>query len=68
MGLHQRHRLKIHAGSDLEVMDRLNDFGITKDNLPATFGGDWKINNFHKWTEQRLQVEATRNQQFLGLK
>ena len=61
MGLHQRHRLKLHAGSDLEVLDCLSDYGISPISIPALFGGSWKAADFSRWLEERCRKEAGRN-------
>ena len=64
VGLHQRHRLKIHAGSDLEILDNLGDYGIKASSVPAMFGGDWKPSDFAQWREKRHKLEISRTRQF----
>ena len=63
MGLHVRHRLRLHAGSDFEVLDRLGDYGITPKSIPSTFGGEWKASDFAQWIEARSRLELARNQE-----
>eukprot|EP00977_Amphora_coffeiformis_P002106 scaffold407_cov168-Amphora_coffeaeformis.AAC.2 len=60
VGLYQRHRLKLHAGSDLEILERLSDYGLRSECIPAIFGGTWKQEDFSKWVETRHKIEASR--------
>lgn len=64
MGLHQRHRLKIHAGSDLEILDHLGDYGIKPSSIPAMFCGDWKTSDFVEWSAKRRKLEIARSKQW----
>lgn len=60
MGMHQRHRLKLHAGSDLEVVDSLGNYGIMPNSIPSTFGGEWRMERFMEWIRQRETIESRR--------
>jgi hypothetical protein len=59
-----RHRLRVHAGSDKEIVDRLSDYGIIASSVPSSFGGDWHRSDFLDWKEKRLLVEATSHNSF----
>ena len=62
VGLHQRHRLQLHAGSDVEILDRLSDYGITATSVPSIFGGGWRPSDFIKWRDSRYKKELSRMQ------
>jgi hypothetical protein len=58
IGQAYRHRLRVHAGSDKEIVDRLSDYGILASSVPSSFGGDWNCSDFLDWKEKRLLMEA----------
>lgn len=42
----------------------MGDYGLAPCSLPVNFGGEWNVaDDFVKWIERRLQVEATRKYQ-----
>lgn len=45
-------RLRVHFGSTEDVRDKLGEFGMTKESIPKTLGGDAEI-NIVAWLEKR---------------
>ena len=64
MGLRQRHRVQLHAGSDLEILDRLGDYGIKPASVPLMFRGEWKASDFAQWLEKRHKLEIARSKEY----
>ena len=62
MTKHLRLRFKLHTGTNGEVAMDLADFGMDKKYLPESMGGEYQFESFHQWIQERLVVEAQREQ------
>jgi hypothetical protein len=52
----------VHRGrtDDLVLEGLIQAVGITRDDLPAWFGGSWVFDNFERWRIRRLRTEENR--------
>jgi hypothetical protein len=57
----------IHAAdTKQELIDKLQKHGISRDSIPADFGGLWTYDgNYEQWKPQRIRIEQERHDQFL---
>lgn len=56
LGPELRRRLRIHQGSEIQVLSSLREYGITATNFPHVAGGSLDV-NISAWIEQRHTVE-----------
>ena len=54
---HYRHRVKIHSGTDKEIIASLASYGIKRDNVTPRLGGDFDDDKFRAWLEVQRQRE-----------
>ena len=43
--------------SKSQIIARLASFGLSKENLPVTLGGDWSFEQFVMWQERQIRIE-----------
>jgi hypothetical protein len=49
-----------------ELLDKLQKHGISRDSVPAVFGGSWTYEGtYEQWKPQRMRIEKERHDQFL---
>lgn len=53
----QRSRLRLHVGEPMELHYVLQGYGIPTDNIPMTWSGSIKTNNFKNWMKLRKAIE-----------
>ena len=49
-----------HAETDTETIASVAEHGIQPSSIPVWLGGQWTIEDFHRWRERRLSVERKR--------
>jgi hypothetical protein len=64
---HVRQRFLVHTGTAPECAMDLQDYGITTKHLPQNMGGDYHLNHFLGWLEQRQQLETEREEELFGM-
>ena len=60
MGRRIRHRVILHAGSDTEIVQRMELYGLEKRNIPSILGGNFTRADFDAWLKDRQQFERQR--------
>jgi CRAL/TRIO domain len=56
LGPDLRRRLRMHQGSDIQVLSSLSEYGIVASNFPHHAGGALEV-NMTAWMEQRQAIE-----------
>ena len=57
IGSHNRARLKLHLGTAVELMYKLQAYGIPIDSIPLTYTGKIKLTNMRQWLRLRHMIE-----------
>jgi len=60
MGRRLRHRMVLHAGSDTEINQQMELYGLQKNNIPSILGGSFTLSDFDVWLKERKQFERRR--------
>jgi hypothetical protein len=57
MGERLRKRIRVHAGKEDKILERLQKYGIQKEGLPKDLGGDFFVDP-KGWVEKQRAAEA----------
>jgi hypothetical protein len=52
-----RHRIQLHSGSDVELIECLNSFGVPDTSVPMHMGGAYTDESFLEWLSEQRQLE-----------